>query len=349
MHNPNIDSNMQDLVAFKFRLTQTTANPSWALTQKTEIGSYVMFTIYMGNGISAIKGCKGVASRSTDELCFPKSIILSIPYVKSLTEAFMHGLAKVENLKIDNCEELTSLWQDEFVSLITLDIRDCASLVNISLTSTLRKLNIEACSGLKSLSISNCTYLEKASISRCNSLTLISRGQLPQNLKTLYIDDCENLQFLADEEEAFSNSSSLLEDLDIRGCPSLKCLSSSGDLPTTLKRLQIMSCIEFTSLSSKNELPTALKYLFVYNCPKMESIANNLPNNASLEYLQIASCAKLKSLPVGLHKLCHLNKIEISNCPSFVSFPDGGLLPTSLRDLSIYDCEKLEDWPNCMG
>ncbi|KAF3952042.1 hypothetical protein CMV_022358, partial [Castanea mollissima] len=298
-----------------------------------------------------IKGCKGVVSRRTDELCFPKSTILSIPYVKSLTEEFMHGLhgfAKVENLTIDNCKELTSLWQDEFKSLITLDIRGCSSLVNISLTSTLRTLNIEGCSGLKSLSISNCTCLEKASIERCNSLTLISRGQLPQNLKTLNISDCENLQFLADEGEASSNSSSLLEDLFIERCPSLKCLSSSGDLPTTLKRLQIWSCIELTSLSSKNELPTALKDLYVYGCPKMESIANNLPNNASLEYLHIGSCAELKSLPVGLHKLCHLNKIEIWSCPSFVSFPDGGLFPTSLRELSIAGCEKLEAWPNCM-
>ncbi|XP_030965409.1 putative disease resistance RPP13-like protein 1 [Quercus lobata] len=295
-----------------------------------------------------INGCKGVVSRSTDELCFPKSIILSIPYVKSLTEEFMHGLAKVENLEIDDCKELTSLWQDEFKSLITLDIRDCSSLVNISLTSTLRTLNIEGCSGLKSLSISSCTCLEKASIWSCNSLTLISRGQLPQNLKTLNIRDCENLQFLVDEGEASSNSSSLLEDLFIYICPSLKCLSSSGDLPTTLKRLQISSCIELASLSSNNELPTALKHLTVWNCPKMESIANNLPNNASLEYLEIGCCAKLKSLPVGLHKLCHLNYIEIRSCPSFVSFPDGGLLPTSLRELWICDCEKLEAWPNCM-
>ncbi|KAL4600827.1 hypothetical protein ACB092_11G228100 [Castanea dentata] len=295
-----------------------------------------------------IERCKGVVSKSTDELCFPKSTILSIPYVKSLTEELMHGFAKVENLTIDNCEERTSLWQDEFISLITLNIRDCSSLVNFNLTSTLRTLNIVRCSGLKSLSISNCTCLEKARIERCDSLTLISRRQLPQNLKTLNISDCENLQLLADEGEASSNSSSLLEDLSIQHCPSLKCLSSSGNLPTTLKGLHILTCKELTSLSSKNELPTALKYLSVWSCPKMESIANNLPNNASLEYLHIKSCAELKSLPVGLHKLCHLNKIQIWNCPSLVSFPDGGLFPTSLRELSIHGCEKLEAWPNCM-
>ncbi|KAM3686004.1 hypothetical protein ACJW31_11G163800 [Castanea mollissima] len=295
-----------------------------------------------------IKRCKGVVNKSTDELCFPKSTILSIPHVKNLTEEFMHRLAKVENLTIDNCKELTSVWQDEFISLITLDIRGCSSLVNISLTSTLRTLFIHGCSGLKSLSISNCSCLETASVIRCDSLTLISRGQLPQNLKSLTISGCENLQFLADKGEAASNSSSLLEHLYIDNCPSLKCLSSSGDLPTTLKHLKIWSCIEFTSLSSKNELPTALKYLTVWNCRKMESIANNLPNNASLEYLEIRDCAKLKSLPVGLHKLCHLNEIDIWNCPSFVSFPDGGLLPTSLRELSIQHCEKLEAWPNCM-
>ncbi|XP_023918871.1 putative disease resistance RPP13-like protein 1 [Quercus suber] len=196
-----------------------------------------------------IMGCKGVESIGTFELCLLKSTILSIPYVKSLKEEFMHRLAKVENLKIDNCKELTSLWQDEFISLVTLDIRNCLSLVNISMTSTLRTLNIEDCNGLKSLLISDCTCLENASIRRCNSLTLISRGQLPQNLKTLYISDYENLQFLVDEGKASSNFSSLLEDLFIQGCPSLKCLSSSGDLLTMLKRLQILSCIEFTSLS----------------------------------------------------------------------------------------------------
>ena len=305
-----------------------------------------------------IVGCKEV-NKSAVELCLLKSMVLSIPDLKSLTEEFMHGLAKVENLTINDCKELTSLWPNRFTSLVTLHMISCPSLVDINcLTSTL----IVGCSALKSLPMSNCTCIEYATIEECNSLIFISRGQLPPTLKRLEINDCENLQFVVDKGEASSSSpssllmneeslcsnfnyESLLEHLEIRDCPSLKYLC---DLPATLKHLDIWGCSELTSLSFRNQLPTALVSLIVWFCPKLESIADKLLNNASLEQLEIWNCENLKSLPEGLHKLCHLNKIDINRCPSVVCFPDEGLLPTSLRELSIRDCEKLEALPNGM-
>uniref|UniRef100_A0A2N9HXT2 NB-ARC domain-containing protein n=1 Tax=Fagus sylvatica TaxID=28930 RepID=A0A2N9HXT2_FAGSY len=247
-------------------------------------------------------------------------------HLKSLTEEFMHGLVKVENLTIDDCKEMTSMWQDKLMFLVTLDIRSCPSLITVSLMSTIRTLKIEDCSALKSLPMSNCTCLEDATITECNSLTFISRGQLPSTLKRLVIRNCVKLQSVVDVAEAPSSSSllineenlntSLLEQLVIINCPSLKFLSSRGDLPVTLKILQIWECSELTSLSSSGQLPIALKHLY------------------------------LKSLPEGLHKLCHLIELTIWECSSLVSFPDGGLLPTSLRKLWISDCEKLEALPN---
>uniref|UniRef100_A0A2N9GH39 Uncharacterized protein n=1 Tax=Fagus sylvatica TaxID=28930 RepID=A0A2N9GH39_FAGSY len=196
---------------------------------------------------------------------------------------------------------------------------------------------------------------EYATIKECNSLTFISRGQLPSTLKRLKIRNCENLQLVVDKGEAPSSSllmneenlnTSLLERLEIWDCPSLKCLSSRGDLPATLKILKILRCSKLTSLSSSSQLPTALKHLSVNSCPKLESVADKLHNNVSLECLEIWNCEKLKSLPEGLHKLCHLNMITIHECSSLVSFPDGGLLPTSLRKLQMGYCEKLEALPN---
>ena len=310
-----------------------------------------------------IVGCKEVLSESMIELSSLHSIVFSIPDLKSLTEEFILGLTKVKNLTINDCKELTSLCPDTLMSLVTLDIRLCPSLNNISLTSTLRTLKIDGCSALKSLPMSNCTCLKYATIRKCNSLTFISRGQLPLTLKGLYIYNCENLQLVIDEGEASSpsllmngenfncnnnNNASHLELLEIRDCPSLKHLSSRGNLPTMLKHLEIWRCLELTVLSSIDQLPASLKHLSVRFCPKLESIVDKLQNDVSLEQLRLVYCKKLKFLPEGLHSLSHLNEINIRGCSSLVSFPDGGLLPTSLRKVLIEDCEKLEALPNCM-
>ncbi|XP_075643578.1 putative disease resistance RPP13-like protein 1 [Castanea sativa] len=301
-----------------------------------------------------IVGCKEVVSKNKDELCLLKSIIFSIPGLKSLTKEFMEGLGKVKNLKVIDCNELTSLWQDSLMSLVKLEIWSCPSLINISLTSTLKTLYIKGCGALKSLPMSNCTSLEYATIEHCNSLMFISRHQLPPTLKRLEIQRCVNLQFLIDEgeasslltkEESIKSNASLLEHLYISNCPSLKCVSLRGELSEKLKHLEIWTCSKLTSLSSRNQLPMALKYLQVYNCPKLESLANELPNNASLEYLKISHCQEIKFLPEGLHKLNHLNEIHVDNCCSLVSFPDGRFLPTHLRKILITNCVKLEALP----
>ena len=301
-----------------------------------------------------IVGCKEVVSNNIEELCLLESINFSILGLKSLSKEFMEGLAKVKNLKLDDCNELTSFWQDGLMSLVRLEIWSCNSLINISLTSTLKTLNINGCGALKSLPISNCTFLEYATIKKCSSLMFISKRQLPPTLKRLEIKNCENLQFLIDEgeassllmeEESINSNASLLEHLVIGDCPSLKCVLLKGDLFVKLKFLEIWSCSELTSLSSSKQLPIALKGLEVRNCPKLESLADNLHSNASLECLTISNCKEIKFLPEGLHKLCHLNDIIILDCCSLVSFPDGGFLPTHLINLSIWYCEKLEALP----
>ncbi|KAF3968799.1 hypothetical protein CMV_007352 [Castanea mollissima] len=301
-----------------------------------------------------IVGCKEVASKNIEELCLLESITFSIPGLKGLSKDFMEGLAKVKNLKIDDCNELTSLWQDSLMFLVMLEIQSCASLINISLASTLKTLYIKGWGALKFLPMSSCTCLEYATIEKCSSLMFISKCQLPPTLKRLEIKNCENLQFLIDKgdassllmkEESINSNASLLEHLVISDCPSLKCVPLRGDLFVKLKFLEIWNCSELTSLSSSNQLPIALKKLEVRNCPKLESLADNLHNNLSLECLEISDCEEIKFLPEGLQKLCHLNDIIISNC-SLDSFPDGGFLPTHLTNLSIRWCEKLEALPH---
>jgi hypothetical protein len=126
-----------------------------------------------------------------------------------------------------------------------------------------------------------------------------------------------------DDINSYGNNTSVLENLDICNCPSLKSLTSSGGLPVTLK------------------------FLHIWNCEKLESIAKSFHLNSSLELIHIVSCANLKSLPKGIHSLNHLDIIYISKCPILDSFPDGGLLPTKLRSLEIFNCENMQVLPNC--
>ena len=257
-------------------------------------------------------------------------------------EGPIQGLEKVEDLTIDNCEELVSLWSNELGlqhlrALRVLKISTCPKLMSLvaeeveeqlqlGLPSTLREIEIINCNALVSLPkamMYNITCLERISIDRCDSLTSFAIGQLPPTLKRIKIDRCKNMMILLDEEDInyFCSNKSLLEYLEAIECQSLKSLTSSGELPATLKQLHISSC------------------------QNLESIAKRLHDNSSLERISVSDCDNFKSLPKGIHTLSFLDEIHIWNCPSLETLSNGGLLPTSLRVLWIFGCKDMQALP----
>ncbi|XP_059455571.1 putative disease resistance protein At3g14460 [Corylus avellana] len=257
----------------------------------------------------------------------------------------MEGLTSVEDLTIETCEELTPLWSNDvgllqhLPCLRVLNISNCSKLVSLVAKEVEEQLHLGWPSKLKEIRIRNCEVLESLPksmmhnntcveyihISNCPSLTYFAVDQLPPMLKRLYIEDCNMLISLdGDDVNNCGSSTSLLEHLIIMNCPSLKSLTPSRELPTTLKSLTIS------------------------NCKNLESIAKSFHHNSSLEVIDIESCENLKSLPMGIHNLSHLDNIYIFKCQTLVSFPDKGLLPANLRSLSIFECEKMQVSPNCI-
>jgi hypothetical protein len=281
-----------------------------------------------------IEGSKRVMRKS--KVDFRSLMFSSLSTISEFTcqiEGFiMEGLTNVEDLTIKSCEELTPLWSND-VGLLqhlpclgVLKIQDCTKLVSLvakeveelqlGLPSRLREIEISNCKVLESLPkamMYNNKYLEKIYIGDCTSLTYFAIGQLPPTLKRLRIENCKNMLILVDRDDISicGSSKSLLENLEIRECPSLKSLTSSGELPATLKYLQI------------------------WNCKKLESIAKSFHHNSSLVVIFISSCESLKSLPMGIHNLTHLHQIYIDDCPT-LSFPEGGLLPTENNKGLLY-------------
>jgi hypothetical protein len=253
----------------------------------------------------------------------------------------MEDLTNVEDLTIETSEELSPLWSNDvgllqnLPCLRLLKISNCSKLVSLvakqveeqlqlGLPSKLREIEIRNCKVLKSLP-KPMMYVEYIHISRCTSLTYFAISQLPLTLKRLRIKDCNMLNLVdGDYVNSCSSNTSLLEFLFIENCPSL------------------------ISLTSTEELPATLKELIILNCKKLESIAKRFHHNSSLEYICIWSCENLKSLPMGIQSLSHLDKIVINDCQTLVSFPDKGLLPANLRSLKISNFEKLQVLPNCI-
>ncbi|KAK2639582.1 hypothetical protein Ddye_027377 [Dipteronia dyeriana] len=170
-------------------------------------------------------------------------------------------------------------------------------------------------------------------------------------------------------KENVNASTCHLEDLNIGGCPSLRCLpsrhqlsasltslsvwdcsklttlSSTGHLPVALKHLTVFGCSELTALLPKGQLPETLESLAIGSCRKLESIVEKFQNNKALRDINIEICQKLKFLPEGLETLSSLCNIYIVACQDFSSFPKGGF-PDSNLSVYLYECEKLEALPS---
>jgi hypothetical protein len=204
-------------------------------------------------------GCKELICRSTTQFSSLNSVVLScISNFSFLTLGFMQGLAEFKNLKITGCQEITDFWQNgvrllqHLSSLRYLKIRSCSRLVSfgaeeegqelkLGLPCSLEMLKLIDCESLQQpLILHGLRSLEELHIEKCAGLVSFVQTTLPCTLKRLCISYCDNLQYLLEEEkDANISSTSLLEYLDIRNCPSLKCLLSRRKLPAPLRQLVI--------------------------------------------------------------------------------------------------------------
>jgi hypothetical protein len=293
-----------------------------------------------------IEGSKGVVHSGNVEfvsLCFSSLSTIS-EFTRRIEGLIMEDLTNVKDLMIKTCEELMPLWSNDvgllqnLPCLRLLNIYDCSKLVSLvakeveeqlqlGLPSKLREIGIKNCKVLKSLPkpiMYNNMYVEYIHISGCTSLTYFAISQLPPTLKRLRIEYC-NMLNLVDGDDINSYSSN-----------------------TSLEFLYITDCRSLISLTSTKELPATLKELEIWKCKKLKSIAKSFHHNSSLEVIRITSCGNLKSLPMGIQGLSHLDEIFINNCQTLVSFPDKGLLPANLRLLRIRKCGKMQILPNCI-
>ncbi|XVE68307.1 hypothetical protein DITRI_Ditri09bG0057100 [Diplodiscus trichospermus] len=250
----------------------------------------------------------------------------------------------MKSLVIMHCDNLVCFLEEEDNGNISnacflerLEIGYCPKLVSLSknnLPLNPKSLTIGDCANLRclleegeSVYINNACLLEQLNIRNCPKLISLSKNNALLNLKSLVVEDCDNLRCLLEGKNVNISNASLLEHLEISNCPSL------------------------VSLSSRAELPTRLKRVIITHCEELKSLAQEIQDNSSLEFVQIFGCSNINYLPQGLSKLSHLREIYMWKCSNLVSIPENGLPTSNLKMLTLDFCEKLQAlpiFPNCL-
>ncbi|KAJ9685409.1 hypothetical protein PVL29_017444 [Vitis rotundifolia] len=284
--------------------------------------------------------------------CLEQLEIRRCPKLESFPETGLPPMLR--SLKVIGCENLKCLPHNyNSCALEFLDITSCPSLRS-------GRLVVSDCKGLKFLAhnYSSCA-LESLEITYCSSLRCFPNGELPTTLKSVWIEDCENLESLP-EGMMHHNSTCCLEILEIKYCQSLKSFPTRG-LPSTLKKLKIWECPNLESMS-ENMCPnnSALGYLSLKDYPNLKILPECLHSLerlriidcdglecfparglSTLTSLRIEGCNNLKSLPHQMRDLKSLRELTIGFCPGVESFPEDGL-PPNLISLGISSCENLK-------
>nr|XP_048323125.1 putative disease resistance protein At3g14460 isoform X1 [Ziziphus jujuba var. spinosa] len=129
--------------------------------------------------------------------------------------------------------------------------------------------------------------------------------------------------------------------LNIQRCEFIDCIAL--DYVAMFTSFSLEDCGTLKSLTYLQQPPVilSLQRLYLRDCAKLESFPRGGLHAPSLEELEISDCHKLKSLPENMQTLLpSLHILYIERCPEVESFPECPM-PSNLRRLQIYECDKL--------
>jgi Leucine-rich repeat (LRR) protein len=284
---------------------------------------------------------------------------------------------RIQVLKVggfDTLDSQANIMMGPSSSLQELEVSDCSSFVSLS--------KGDLASTLKFLIIMNCGILELPMYPIFSSLKKLYLYDINDSLKSvpldlfpmlcdIYIFGCRNLESLTVSEQYEHDLMTM--QIRIIDCPCFVSFPKGGLCAPNLILFWVWNCESLRSLPDRMDiLLLSLEEFQIVHCPKVESFPEGgLPSN--LKSISIMDCDKLvtswtgwgfQKLPslrnlsicgekgdvesfseVGLLSP-HLAVLQISNFPNMRSLDKKGHQQlTSLEELRIYNCPKLEYMP----
>ncbi|XWS57098.1 hypothetical protein CRYUN_Cryun09bG0142300 [Craigia yunnanensis] len=295
-----------------------------------------------------LEACNEIIFRSMVHLTRLRTLkITNISHLACLPNGFKQDLIALKDVKIEECTELTSLWEygsniENLVCLNRIAIKKCPLFGTLG--------------GEDRVVIAH--NLEILELLDCNNLKRLPNESFNMScLRILRITGCKALKSLHGimkmDGGGSSSNNMRLEKLKIRNCPSLKSFPR-GKLPPTLWKLVIEACELLHSLpegimSDGDDDTLHLQEIIIRNCPSLKSFPRGkFPS--SLKTLLIEDCECLQSLPERMmhdDDMFRLENLRMQGLSSLMFFPNGRL-PKTLKSLIVFNCRRLESFPDRM-
>ncbi|XP_044508348.1 putative disease resistance protein RGA3 isoform X3 [Mangifera indica] len=117
-------------------------------------------------------------------------------------------------------------------------------------------------------------------------------------------------------------------------------------LPSSIFKLQSLQYLSLRDCERLEELSRDVKYLISLRALVLTTVQEHLPNNGigclnSLRFLIIDNCSKLEYLCEDIGRLRVIRRLYICKCPSLISLPRGVRSLSSLEELRLVDCVRL--------
>ncbi|XP_044507246.1 putative disease resistance protein RGA1 [Mangifera indica] len=117
-------------------------------------------------------------------------------------------------------------------------------------------------------------------------------------------------------------------------------------LPTSIYKLQSLQYLSLDGCEKLEELGEDVKYLISLRALVLTTVQKHLPNNGigclnSLRFLIIHNCSKLEYLCEDIGRLRVIRRLGIFKCPNLISLPRGVRSLSSLEELLLEDCVRL--------
>ncbi|XP_027907741.1 putative disease resistance protein At3g14460 [Vigna unguiculata] len=195
---------------------------------------------------------------------------------------------------------------------------------------------------LKTLEISGLKKLKFPTQHKHESLTSLSINNSCESLTSLQLaifPSCENMESLL-----VSGSESLksLNSLEIEQCPNFVSFPGEGFCAPNLTRFLICDCEKLKSLPDQmRTLLPKMEYLNISNCQQIESFPEEgMPPN--MRTVWIENCEKLLRSKTWVCMDMVTSLYLCGPCDGLNSFPEEALLPPSLTSLVLRDFSSLE-------